>query len=80
MQIVSIGDNLHEMLNPVSWEKIRKISQKLSAENFTQSAVLTSESHIQKSVFGTSVNSEALISLCIHWPGYSWSITILLQQ
>ena len=26
MQIVSNGDNMHEMSNPVSWEKIRKIS------------------------------------------------------
>ena len=25
MQTVSIGDNLHEMSNPVSWEKIRKL-------------------------------------------------------
>ena len=26
MQIVSLGDNLHEMSNPVFWEKIRKIT------------------------------------------------------
>ena len=26
MQIVSIGDNLHEMSNPVSWEKYFKMS------------------------------------------------------
>ena len=31
MQIVSDGDNLHEMLDPVSWEMS-------SAENFTQNA------------------------------------------
>ena len=35
MQIVSIGDNLHEMSNPVFWEKYFKM---LSTENFTQSA------------------------------------------
>ena len=27
MQIVSIGDNLHEMSNPVLWEKSEKIFQ-----------------------------------------------------
>ena len=26
MQTISIGDSLHEMSNPVFWEKIRKIS------------------------------------------------------
>ena len=35
MQIVSLGDNLHEMSYPVFWEKYFKMS---SAENFTQSA------------------------------------------
>ena len=35
MQIVSIGDNLHEMPNPVFLEKYFNIS---SAENFSQSA------------------------------------------
>ena len=25
MQIVSLGDNLHEMSNPVFWEKLEKI-------------------------------------------------------
>ena len=34
MQIVSIADSLHEMWNPVSWEKYLKM---LSAEYFTQS-------------------------------------------
>ena len=33
MQIVSLRDNLHEMSNPVFWEKYFKMS---SAENFTQ--------------------------------------------
>ena len=37
MQIVSIGDNLHEMSNSVFWENKKKINM-LSAENFTQSA------------------------------------------
>ena len=34
MQIVSNGDNLHEMLNPVFWEKKKKknIAYLLSAE------------------------------------------------
>ena len=27
MQIVSIGDNLHEMSNPVFWEKYEKYHQ-----------------------------------------------------
>ena len=27
MQIVSSGDNLHEMPNPVSWEKSENISE-----------------------------------------------------
>ena len=35
MQIVSTGDNLHEMSNSVSWEKYFKMS---SAENFTKNA------------------------------------------
>ena len=38
MQIVSWGDNLHEMSNPVFWEKQEKYFKMLSAENFTQSA------------------------------------------
>ena len=38
MQIVSIGDNLHEMSNPVSWEKYEKYFRLSPAENFTQSA------------------------------------------
>ena len=38
MQIVSWGDNLHEMSNPVFWEKQKKYFKMLSAENFTQSA------------------------------------------
>ena len=37
MQIVSIGDNLHEMSNPGFLGKIRKYF-KMSAENFKQSA------------------------------------------
>ena len=38
LQIVSNGDNLHEMSNPVSWEKEEKYFKLTSAENFTQSA------------------------------------------
>ena len=38
MQIVSIGDYLHEMLNPVFWEKQEKYFKMSSAENFTQNA------------------------------------------
>ena len=33
------GDNLHEMSNPVFWEKLKKKYLKMSsAENFTHSA------------------------------------------
>ena len=35
MQIVSLGDNLHEMSDPIFWEKYFKMS---SAEIFTQHA------------------------------------------
>ena len=38
MQIVSIGDNLHEMSNPVFCEKQEKYQKMSSAENFTQNA------------------------------------------
>ena len=38
MQIVSLGDNLHEMSYPVFWQKLEKYFNKSSAENFTQSA------------------------------------------
>ena len=38
MQIVSNGDNLHEMSNPVFWgKKKEKYFSVLSAENFIQS-------------------------------------------
>ena len=37
MQIVSIGDNLHEMLAPFFWGKYeKKCFSMLSTENFTQ--------------------------------------------
>ena len=36
MQVVSIGDNLHEMSNSVFWEKLEKYFSMPSAENFTQ--------------------------------------------
>ena len=35
---MQIGDNLHEMSNPVFWEQIRKTFKMPVAENFTQSA------------------------------------------
>ena len=38
MQIISLGDNLYEMSNPVCWEKLEKYFKMSSAENFTQSA------------------------------------------
>ena len=38
MQIVSIGDNLYEMSNPVSWETQEKYFKMLSARIFTRSA------------------------------------------
>ena len=38
MQIVSSGDNLHEMSNPVFLEKLEKYFKMSSAENSTQSA------------------------------------------
>ena len=36
MQIVSSGDNLHEMPKPAFWEKLEKYFNMSSAENFTQ--------------------------------------------
>ena len=41
MQIVSIGDNLHEMSNPVFWEKIRKLFQ------YVLPRVLSVKQHMQ---------------------------------
>ena len=38
MQIVSLGDNLHEMSNPFFGGKIRLYFQMSSAENFTHNA------------------------------------------
>ena len=39
MQIVSTGDNLHEMSNPIFWKKkSEKYFRMLSAEIFTQHA------------------------------------------
>ena len=38
MQIVSNGDNLHEMSKPIFWEK-QKYFNMLSAENFTRSVM-----------------------------------------
>ena len=38
MQIVSTGDNLHEVSKTVLWEKYEKYFKVSSAENFTQGA------------------------------------------
>ena len=38
MQIVSSGDNLHEISKPVSLEKIKKKFQNVICLNFNQSA------------------------------------------
>ena len=42
MQIVSLGDNLHEMSNSIFWKKKKKKKKNsvkmLSGENFTQHA------------------------------------------
>ena len=38
MQIISNGDNLHEMTNPDCWKKQDKYFKMSSAANFTQSA------------------------------------------
>ena len=38
MQIVFIGDSLHEMSDTVFWEDKKKHFNMSSAENFTQSA------------------------------------------
>ena len=38
MQIVSSGDSLHEMSNPVFWGKYDKSFTMSYAENFTQGA------------------------------------------
>ena len=39
MQIVSTGDNLHEMLNPVGWEKFEKHHQNLSSTELAQRVI-----------------------------------------
>ena len=39
MQIVSTGDNLHEMSKPVFWEKWEKYFNMLSAKKFTHHAM-----------------------------------------
>ena len=38
MEIVFIGDNLHEMSEPVFWEKYEKYFNISSVENFIQRA------------------------------------------
>ena len=40
MQLISNGEDLHKISNPVSWEKYKKHFNMLSAEIFTQSADL----------------------------------------
>ena len=39
MQIVSQGDNLHEMSKPAFWEKLEKYFKMSSAEIFIQHAM-----------------------------------------
>ena len=39
MQIFTSGDSLHEMLDPVFWEKVKYFNMS-STENFTQSVKL----------------------------------------
>ena len=38
MQIVSSGDNLHEMPNPIFWDDTKKIINMSSADIFTEHA------------------------------------------
>ena len=38
MQIISVGDNLHEMSKPASWKNKKKIFQYVVFGKFTQSA------------------------------------------
>ena len=38
MQIVSLGDNLHEVSKPIFWKNKKKYFKILFTENFTQSA------------------------------------------
>ena len=40
MQIVSTGDNLHEISKSVFYEKLEKLLNMSSAENFAQNAML----------------------------------------
>ena len=51
MQIVSIGDNLHEMSKPDFWENREKYYKMSSAENFTQSAEHSSADQIVENNF-----------------------------
>ena len=45
MQIVFIGDNLHEILNPFSEKNMKKYFKMSSAENFTQTVNLSLAEH-----------------------------------
>ena len=47
MQTVSLGDTLHEVLDPIFLEKKRIISSVLSSAEFTHSMVSFKQSHTQ---------------------------------
>ena len=49
MQIISTGDNLHEISKPVFWESKKNISVS-SAENFTQSAKDSGQFYVYSSL------------------------------
>ena len=50
MRIVSNGDNLHEMLNPVFWKKIRQNIINLSCAEFAQRVVKVKDRYSKKRV------------------------------
>ena len=51
MLIVSIGDNLHEISNPVFWESKKSIVKLSSAKNFTQGAKCYGNRAVDKKIF-----------------------------
>ena len=65
MQIVSNGDNLHEMSKPVFWEKYFST---LSAENFIQHAKLLNSRPSPCSIVCKKKNADLTIHAnCLHW-------------
>ena len=63
MQIVSTGDNLHEMSNPVFWKKKKKKYFSMSsAENFTQNAKhLLDQVYLAESIYWQSLQVRQLL-------------------